>query len=201
MNLNFNKEIILENERVKLRPLLSSDIDNLLLPASHDEKLVQYSPRPIHTKELLANYIASALTEKNTSDRYPFIIFDKQLNAYAGSTSYLFINNYHRRLEIGGTWLGKNFQQTGLNRHCKFLLLSYAFDELGFERVEFKTDERNKVSRTAIEKIGAKLEGILRSHTLMDDGFRRNTVYYSILKNEWPQLKAAFIAHKLSAKS
>jgi RimJ/RimL family protein N-acetyltransferase len=189
MDFNFNQEIILEDERVQLRPLVLSDVDNLLAVATSDEKLVQYSPKPVHTKELLTQYIESALADKLTNDRYPFIIFDKHHNAYAGSTSYLFVSNYNRRLEIGGTWSGKSFQKTGLNRHCKFLLLSYAFDELGFERVEFKTDERNLASRAAIEKTGGKFEGILRSHTLMDDGFRRNTVCYSILKNEWPQLK------------
>ena len=197
MNLNFDKEIILEDERMLLRPLTIADIDTLLLPAASDEKLVQFSPKPIHSKELLTDYIESALADKLTHDRYPFTIFDKQQNAYAGSTSFLFISNLHRRLEIGATWLGKSFQRTGLNRHCKFLLLSYAFDELQFERVEFKTDERNNTSRTAIEKIGGKFEGILRSHTVMNDGFRRNTVYYSILKSEWPDIKQQFIVNKL----
>jgi N-acetyltransferase len=189
MDFDFNREIILEDERVILRPLLLSDIDNLLAPATSDDKLVQYSPKPIHSKELLMSYIESALADKITYDRYPFAIFDKLHNQYAGSTSYLFVNNYNRRLEIGGTWLGKSFQKTGLNRHCKFLLLSYAFEELQFERVEFKTDERNQGSRMAIEKTGGHFEGILRSHTLMDDGYRRNTVCYSILKNEWTQVK------------
>ena len=193
MDFNFDKEIILEDDRVKLRPLLLSDMENLLPPATSDEKLVQYSPKPIHSKELLTQYIETALADRATHDRYPFIIFDKQANAYAGSTSFLSVSNYNRRLEIGHTWLGISFQKTGLNRHCKFLLLSYAFDELGFERVEFKTDERNKASRAAIEKTGGKFEGFLRSHTLMYDGFRRNSVYYSILKNEWPELKGMFL--------
>lgn len=192
MDFNSGKQIILENERVILRPLVKADLDNLLAPATSDEKLVQYSPKPIHTRELLKEYITSSLSGKETLDRYPFSIFDKQANAWAGSTSFLFISNYHRRLEIGATWLGKSFQKTGLNRNCKFLLLSYAFDELDFERVEFKTDERNSASRMAIEKTGGKFEGILRSHTLMNDGFRRNTVYYSILKSEWLSLKANF---------
>jgi len=193
MDFNFEKEIILEDNRVKLRPLQSSDLENLFPPASSGEKLVQYSPKPIHTKELLTQYIKTALADRAAHDRYAFTIFDKQANAYAGSTSFLFVNNYNQRLEIGHTWLGTAFQKTGLNRHCKFLLLSYTFDELGFERVEFKTDERNKASRMAIEKIGGKFEGILRSHTLMNDGFRRNSVYYSILKNEWPELKEQFL--------
>ena len=87
------------------------------------------------------------------------------------------------------TWFGKSFQRTGLNRNVKFLMLRYAFEALRFERVELKTDERNQQSRLAIEKIGGRFEGILRSHVLMPDGFRRNTVYYSILKSEWPAIK------------
>jgi len=133
------------------------------------------------------------LLQRTNKIHYPFIIFDKQLNAYAGSTSFMNVSNKDRRLEIGATWIGNRFQKTGLNRNCKFLLMSYAFDELGFERVELKTDERNIKSRTAIEKIGGKFEGILRSHTLMSDGFRRNTVYYGILKSEWRELKQNFI--------
>ena len=193
MDFSFEKEIILEDSRVMLRPLLASDLENLLTPAISDEKLLQYSPKPIHSRDLMTEYIKTALADRTSHDRYAFTIFDKQASAYAGSTSFLSVSNYNLRLEIGHTWLGTGFQKTGLNRHCKFLLLSYAFDELGFERVELKTDERNKASRAAIEKIGGKFEGILRSHTLMNDGFRRNSVYYSILKSEWPQLKAQFL--------
>jgi RimJ/RimL family protein N-acetyltransferase len=185
VDLNFVNDIVLEDERAKLRPLTIADIETLLPVATSNDKLLQFSPKPIHTRELLSEYILAALEERKKQERYPFIIFDKQQNAYAGSTSFLNISNFHRRLEIGATWLGKDFQRTGLNRHCKSLLLKYVFEILGFERVEFKTDERNLASRTAIEKIGGKFEGILRSHTVMYDGFRRNTVCYSILKGEY----------------
>lgn len=193
MDFNFDKEIILQDDRVQLRPLAATDIESLLAPATSDADLVRFSPMPIHSKELLTQYIESSLAGKTIRERYPFVIFDKQTNTYAGSTSFLFVSNYHRRLEIGATWLGKKFHRTGLNRHCKFLMLSYCFDELEFERVEFKTDERNTTSRNAIEKIGGQFEGVLRSHTVMNDGFRRNTVNYSILKDEWPALKQRFM--------
>ena len=88
-------------------------------------------------------------------------------------------------------WQG--ISKTGLNRNCKYLMLEFAFEKIGAERVEFRTDERNTASRTAIEKIGGQFEGIFRSHTLMYDGFRRNTVCYSILKNEWINLKPFFL--------
>jgi N-acetyltransferase len=189
MEFSFSKEIILENSRVLLRPLSIEDSTNLLAVATAQNDLVQFSPYQIHTPELLKAYIQTSLKEREASFRYPFAVFDKTTQTYAGSTSYANVSNKDQRLEIGWTWIGKNFQMTGLNRACKALLLSYAFDVLQFERVEFKTDARNKASRAAIEKIGGQYEGALRSHTVMLDGFRRDTVYYSILKKEWPNVK------------
>ena len=196
MNFPFDEEITLENNFVLLRPITKSDIDNLLPIATDDKDLLQFSPAPIYTPELLETYIATAILNRANKNRYTFIVFDKTKNAYAGSTSFLNISNADDRLEIGATWYGKKFQRTGLNRNCKYLLLEYAFDHLDAERVEFKTDERNVASRTAIEKIGGQLEGTLRRHTLMYDGHRRNTVYYSILKNEWQQMKSHFLDYK-----
>lgn len=196
MNFPFDKEIILENAAVLLRPLKMSDFDNLLNIATEDGNLFQFFPKAAYSETLLRDYIDNAMEERKNKSRYHFIIFDKKKNAYAGSTGFLNISNADSRVEIGSTWIGKDFQRTGLNRNCKFLLLSYAFEELGAERVELKTDERNTKSRNAIEKIGGKFEGILRSHTLMHDGFRRNTVYYGILKNEWVHLKANFKINK-----
>ncbi|MEP7141714.1 MAG: GNAT family protein [Ferruginibacter sp.] len=193
MNFPFTKEITLENSAALLRPLLISDINNLLKIATEDKKLLQFSPAPIHTEKLLTTYIEMAVDDRLNKLRFPFIIFDKKTNNHAGSTSFLNISNADKRLEIGSTWIGNQFQKTGLNRCCKYLLLCFAFGELGAERVEFKTDERNQASRSAIEKIGGQFEGILRSHTVMSDGFRRNTVYYSILKSEWANLKPGFI--------
>ncbi len=192
MNLPFDEEIILENSFALLRPLEISDFPNLLKIATENKKLLQFSPTQIYSEELLRTYIEKANSDRQNNIRYPFIIFDKKKDAYAGSTSFLNISNIDKRLEIGSTWIGSGFQKTGLNRNCKYLLLCFAFDKLGAERVEFKTDERNQVSRTAIEKIGGQFEGILKSHTLMYDGFRRNTVCYSILKNDWINLKLNF---------
>jgi RimJ/RimL family protein N-acetyltransferase len=148
---------------------------------------------PVYTKELLRRYIENSINDRKGKTRYSFSLFDKIKNAYAGSTSFLNISNADSRLEIGATWIGKEFQKTGVNRNCKYLMLAFAFDELKAERVEFKTDERNTVSRTAIEKIGGQYEGLLRSHTLLSDGFRRNTIYYSILRNEWEATKDNFL--------
>jgi RimJ/RimL family protein N-acetyltransferase len=193
MDFDFTKEVVLENDRVLLRPLKDTDFENLRSVALNDPSIFRYSLTPITSEETLKEYIGVALTERSNKIRYPFIIYDKKLNSYAGSTSIAAVSNRDKRLEIGWTWMGKAFQQTGLNRYCKYLLLHYAFEQLGFERVELKTDERNTQSRTAILKMGAKEEGIFRSHALLADGFRRNSVYYSILKSEWPQVKEKLI--------
>lgn len=189
MNFPFTDELVFENNRALLRPLLITDFDNLHDIATTNSTLLQYSPMPIYNKDLLTKYIQKSLQDRESKMRYPLIIFDKKQNEYAGSSSFLNISNANSKLEIGGTWLGHEFQKTGLNRSCKLLLLTFAFEKLSAERVEFKTDERNSASRKAIEAIGGQFEGILRADTLMYDGFRRNSVYYSILKNEWPEIK------------
>jgi N-acetyltransferase len=194
MNFDFEKDIILENDRVLLRPIKINDHSFLLGVAMQDPGLLQYSSYRIHSSELLKNYISHSLLERTSHIRYPLVIFDKKKKAYAGSTSFANVSNADKRLEIGWTWLAKDFQQTGLNANCKLLLLQYAFEELEFERVEIKTDERNLISRRAIEKLGAVYEGALRSHIAMPDGFRRTTVYYSILKDEWKKVKEGLIA-------
>lgn len=191
-DFDFNEHVILENERVLLRPLVLLDYSPLTKIAFEDKTLLQYSPKQIYTPALLQQYIDDAMTGKANGIRYPFLIVDKEQQEYAGSTSICNVSNYDKRLEIGFTWYGKKFQRSGLNRHCKWLLLHYIFETLDFKRVEFKVDERNTASQVAVQKIGAAKEGNLRSHTLMSDGFRRNTLFFGILKEEWTALKANF---------
>ena len=107
----------------------------------------------------------------------------------AGATRYLNMAPEHRGLEIGGTWYGADFQRTAVNTECKYLLLEYAFETLGCIRVQLKTDERNLRSQRAIERIGAKYEGILRNHMILPDGGYRDSVFYSIIDSEWPGVK------------
>ena len=189
MNFNIQQNIILENNHSLLRPLVAEDIEHLLPIAIKDKDLMDFSPSEIHRPELIQTYVDTALAAKANGIRYPFIIFDKHNNKYAGSTSFGNMSNKNSRLEIGWTWIGKDFQRTGLNRNNKLLMLSYAFEKLDCLRVELKTDTRNIQSRTAMKKIGATEEGILRSHTVMSDGYRRDTIYYSILVNEWEGIK------------
>jgi len=119
----------------------------------------------------------------------PFIIFDKKLSRFAGSTRFGNIDKINKVVHIGWTWLGKDFQGSGLNQHIKYLMLQYAFEKLDYERVEFRIDERNIRSRKAVEKIGATLEGILRKDIITKNGVRRNSCCYSIIKKEWPEIK------------
>ena len=179
---------VLENERVKLSLLDLSNYKNLLEIAQQD-KLIQYSPNDISTPETLKEYVQFAVDGYYHKTTIPFIIYDKKVHAYAGSTRFGLINWKNKVLHIGWTWIGKEFQGTGLNGNMKFLMLHYAFETLEFDKVEFRIDERNTASRKAIEKIGATLEGILRKDTLMLDGFKRSTCCYGLLKEDWPFIK------------
>lgn len=178
----------LENERVKLSLLDLSNYKHLIEIAQQD-KLIQYSPNDIATPETLKEYVQTAVDGYYHKTTIPFVIYDKQTQAYAGSTRFGLINWKNKVLHIGWTWIGKEFQGTGLNSNIKFLMLQYAFETLEFDKVEFRVDERNMASRIAVEKIGATLEGILRKDTLMLDGFKRSTCCYSILKEEWHTIK------------
>ena len=189
MDLNFDQSIVLENDRVRLSPLSLSHVTGLGGVAFEDKDLLKYSAIRVYTKDYLTEYISQSLERRQNGIWYSFAVFDKEKDEYAGSTSFLNISNHDLRLEIGATWYGKSFQRTGLNRNCKYLLLTYVFETLGFERVAFRTDSRNVQSQTAIMKIGGKLEGSLKSHTLMLDGFRRDTVCFAILKGDWPTIK------------
>lgn len=189
-NFDTSQHIVLENERIRLRPLIKDDYNNLRPIAHRNPDLLQFSPQQVNTENQLERYIGKALQQQSEGSRYPFISFDKKAQEYSGSTSYLNISNANARLEIGATWIGRGFQGTGLNKQQKLLMLTYAFETLSMQRVELKTDARNLQSQRAMEKIGAIREGSLRSHTIMEDGYRRDTVYFSILIDEWAEVKS-----------
>lgn len=178
----------LEDKRVRLTVL---DLTNYkhLLAIAQEPNLVQYSPSKIDTPDDLKTYVQTAVDGYYHKTVVPFLIFDKQQQAYAGCTRFANIDRHNKKLEIGWTWLGKAFQGTGLNTHVKFLMLRYAFETLNFDKVIFRVDERNLRSRKAIEKLGAALEGILKKDMLMLDGFKRNTCVYGILKEDWTGIK------------
>lgn len=175
----------LEDPRVLLRPLEESDEEHLMPFSLGEPELWTYSLNSAAGVENLREYIRLALGARWGGREYPFIVYDKQRKAYAGSTRFYDIQTYHRTLQLGYTWYGKDFQGTGLNRHCKFLLLDFAFRELGMERVEFRADARNARSIAAMKAIGCTAEGILRSNQVRSDGARRDSIVLSILKQEW----------------
>jgi RimJ/RimL family protein N-acetyltransferase len=178
----------LENETVKLSLLDLSNYKHLLAIAL-EENLVQYSPSIINTPEALKTYVETAVDGYYHKSAIPFIIYDKLKQRFAGSTRFMNINWNYKVLEIGSTWIGREFQGSGLNTHMKFLMLRYAFETLNFEKVEFRIDERNMRSRKAVEKLGCTLEGILRKNVYLKDGFKRNTCCYGMLSEEWPTIK------------
>jgi RimJ/RimL family protein N-acetyltransferase len=137
----------------------------------------------------MANWVRDILSRAEKGTDLPFAVVHLASGRVAGATRYLNIMPNDRGLEIGGTWYGLEFQRTAVNTECKYLLLEYAFEILGCIRVQFKTDLRNERSQRAIERVGAKHEGILRNHMILPDGRYRDSVYYSIIDKEWPEVK------------
>ncbi|CAN5513814.1 GNAT family protein [soil metagenome] len=195
--VDIKSEILLENSRVILRPVTLDDFTGLE-KVIFDPEIWQFMPlNQMREEKDLHSYIQKAIEDSTNGIRYSFVIIGKSSGEVAGCTSLGNYSDIDKRIEIGWTWLGKEFRGSGLNRHCKFLLLQYIFEVLKYERAELKTDALNLQSRKAIKKIGATEEGILRSHTLMNNGRRRDTVYYSILKEEWPEIKKTIFADLL----
>jgi N-acetyltransferase len=185
INNIFEKEVILENERALLRPIQRDDFENLLPFSLNEPDIWKYGLITAAGEENLRNYIEGAVRNREENKEYTFIVFDKKANAYAGSTRFYDIQQAYGAVQLGYTWYGKDFQRTGLNRHCKLLLLSFFFEEWGMERLEFRAHSANEKSITAMKAIGCIPEGILRSHMPTVDGSRRDSIVLSILKNEW----------------
>jgi len=187
----FPDTLVLETPRVALRLMQLTDIDALFGIAAPPE-IWKYFTKELNKKEELQEWMELALQERAERKRMPFVIIDKNSGAICGSTSLGNISFYDKRIEIGWTWLGTASMGTGVNHHAKFVLLSYAFDALRCERVEIKTDNLNERAKKALVHIGATEEGVLRSHMLMPHGRRRDSVYYSILKDEWKTVKMLY---------
>jgi RimJ/RimL family protein N-acetyltransferase len=141
------------------------------------------------TEADMANWVRDIRSRAENGTDLPFTVIHLASGRVAGATRYLNIIPQDRGLEIGGTWCGLEFQRTAVNTECKYLLLEYAFETLGCIRVQFKTDLRNERSQRAIERLGAKREGLLRNHMILPDGRYRDSVYYSIIDKEWPEVK------------
>jgi RimJ/RimL family protein N-acetyltransferase len=183
--ISFSDQHVLENERVVLRPLELNHYENLLHFSLTEPEIWKFSLVQAIGEEGLRNYLKLAVEARTTEKEYPFIIIDKKTNQYAGSTRFYDIQLSNKCLQLGFTWYGKNFQGTGLNKNFKYLLLQFAFEEMGMERVEFRADNDNKKSIAAMNSIGCSVEGVLRSNGFKPDGNRRDSIVLSILKTEW----------------
>ncbi len=178
--------VVLEGRFVRIEPLSPAHGDDLCR-AAQDDEVWRWMPvgRP-DTVPAMLEIIDAALAEHDRGDRVPWAIVDRSEGRAVGSTSYLDVVPAHRRIEIGFTWLGRQWWRTPLNTEAKLLLLGRAFDDLGAIRVALKTDDRNERSKAAIERIGGVREGTLRAHMVRPDGSRRDSAYFGLLKEEWP---------------
>ncbi|QHS59773.1 GNAT family N-acetyltransferase [Chitinophaga agri] len=182
---NVSDHVVLEDERVILRPLVLADDDHLIPFVNTEPEIWKFSTVPPTGPGGMREYIRAATEARKEGKEYPFIVFDKQLQRYAGSTRFYDIQLKNSMLQLGYTWYGKDFQGTGLNKHCKFLLLQYAFERIDMERVEFRAAHTNERSIAAMKRIGCTVEGILRNCAANADGSRRSSIILSILKDEW----------------
>jgi RimJ/RimL family protein N-acetyltransferase len=186
--------ISLESERALLRPL-DLDDEQALQSVANDDSLWIYGLQDLSKPSELRKYMISAITDRQNSTTAVWVIIDKMTNKVAGCTRIADISWKDERGQIGWTWIGRDFQGSGLNKEMKYLILTYGFEVLGLNRIEFKADERNNQSRRALLGIGATYEGVLRQHMKIHTGFIRNTVFYSILRSEWDTVKSQYFTN------
>jgi RimJ/RimL family protein N-acetyltransferase len=183
------KPVVLEGRYVRLEPMTEEHVPALAEIGLGQDFWGFMVYGQMETREDMLNWVRDILIRAQKGTDLPFIVVHLASGRVAGATRYLNIMADDRGLEIGGTWYGPEFQRTVVNTECKYLLFKHAFEELGCIRVQLKTDSRNERSQKAIERIGAKKEGILRNHMILPDGHIRDSVYYSILDSEWPDVK------------
>ena len=187
------RPVVLEGERVRLEPLARHHLDDLA-EVAFDEALWRYTlARPIDRAGLEA-WLDAALANADAGTEVPFATVDRASGRAVGSTRFLAIVPEHRRAEIGWTWVATSWQRTGANREAKRLQLEHAFETLGANRIEFKTDSLNEKSRTALAALGATFEGIFRNHMIMPDGRLRHSAYFSVTREDWPAVKERLTA-------
>ncbi len=186
-------KVILEGAQVRLEPL-TLEHHAALCEVGLDPELWQWIPYRATTAEEMLAYVQNALKDQATGIALPFATVERSTGRVIGSTRYMNIDRPNRRVEIGATWIAKPWQRSVINTEAKYLMLRHAFETLGCVRVELKTDALNQKSRNAILRIGAKEEGTLRRHIVTWTGRIRDSVYFSVLDSEWPEVKAALEA-------
>lgn len=181
--------VTLEGDRVRLEPLSLGHVDDLVAVAL-DPAIWRWTLARPRVAADVAAWVETAVANRERRVEMPFATVDRASGKAIGSTRFLNIVPEHRRLEIGWTWVGRAFQRTGANREAKLLQLVHAFETLGANRVEFKTDSRNEPSRAALLGIGATFEGIFRNHMVMPEPPLRHSAYYSVIREEWPEVRS-----------
>ena len=187
------RPVTLEGQRVRLEPLELRHLDDLAAVGLDPGIWAWTIARP-KDREGLRAWLEQAVANGAAGSEVPFATIDRATGRAIGSSRFLNIVAEHRRLEIGWTWVGTGFQRTGANREAKLLQLAHAFEDLGANRVEFKTDSRNEQSRAALLGIGATFEGIFRNHMIMPSGPLRDSAWYSVVAEDWPAVRAGLEA-------
>jgi N-acetyltransferase len=180
---------ILEGAHVRLEPLSLAHLDGLCA-VGLDPRLWQWIPTPVRDAADMRAYVQSALDDQERGFAMPFVTLLRASGQVVGSTRYMNMDLKNRRLEIGATWIGQLWQRSRVNTEAKYLMFRHAFEALGCARVELKTDVLNQQSRDAILRIGARQEGIFRRHVLTHTGRMRDSVYFSVIDEEWPEVKS-----------
>lgn len=181
--------VTLHGRHIRLEPLTLDHHDGLC-EIGLDADLWRWIPFQVKSREEMSDYIRQALQWQTDGTALPFATVEQSGGRVVGCTRYMNIDKPNRHVEIGSTWVGKSWQRTVVNTEAKYLMLRHAFETLGCFRVELKTDALNQRSRNAILRIGASQEGIFRKHVVCWDGRLRDSVYFSIIDSEWPEVKA-----------
>jgi RimJ/RimL family protein N-acetyltransferase len=181
--------VTLQGHTVRLEPLKMEHFD-ALWSVGQDPELWAWTPYQINTGEKMRTYLRAALDGQELGVALPFVTIEQATDQVVGSTRFGNIDAPNHRVEIGWTWIGRQWQRTPVNTEAKFLMLQHAFEVWHCIRVEFKTDALNTRSRAAIARLGAKEEGTLRHHMITESGRLRDSVYFSIIDDEWPEVKA-----------
>lgn len=182
---DFNLDYILEDDRVKLIPLNVDHFKDLLPYALNEPDLWTYSMVSPAGENNMRQYFEQAIASRKEGREYAFVVYDNMVNTIIGSTRYYDIRIANESLQLGFTWYGKAYQGTGVNVHCKYLLLDFAFEHMKMQRVELRADANNARSIQAMKSIGCSVEGILRKDGKRSDGSRRDSIILSILRDEW----------------